>query len=44
MVQARNITIPLEPSGEGTSQPKSPIDVSDNEQDEALFKRNEDEL
>jgi hypothetical protein len=34
MVQEGGITIPPEPSGEGTSQPKSPMDVSDDEQDE----------
>ena len=44
MVEARNITIPLESSSEGTSQPKSPIDVSDDKQDETLLKLNEDEL
>jgi hypothetical protein len=33
-----------EPTGEGTPQPMSPIDVSDGEQDEALLKLNEDEL
>jgi hypothetical protein len=44
MVQTGDITIPPEPSGEGTSQPKSPIDVSDDEEDEALLKLNEDEL
>jgi hypothetical protein len=44
MVQAGDVTIPLEPYGEGTSQPKSPIDVSDDEQDEALLKLNEDKL
>jgi hypothetical protein len=44
MVQEKGITIPPEPSREGTSQPKSPMDVSDNEQDEALLKLNEDEL
>jgi hypothetical protein len=44
MVQAGDITIPPEPSWEGTSQPKSLIDVSDDDQDEALLKLNEDEL
>jgi hypothetical protein len=33
-----------EPSREGTTQPSSPMDVSDGEQDEALMKLNEDEL
>jgi hypothetical protein len=33
-----------EPSGEATTQPMSQMDVSDNEQDEALLKLNEDEL
>jgi hypothetical protein len=44
MVQAGDVSIPPEPFGEGTSQPKSPIDVSEDEQDEALLKLNEDEL
>jgi hypothetical protein len=44
MVQAGDVSIPPEPSGEGTSQPKSPIDVSEDDQDEALLKLNEDEL
>jgi hypothetical protein len=43
MVQAGDVTIPPEPSGEGTSQP-NPIDVSDDDQDEALLKLNDDEL
>jgi hypothetical protein len=33
-----------EPSGEGTNQPISPMDVSEEEQDEALLKLNENEL
>jgi hypothetical protein len=33
-----------EPSGEGTTQPTSPMDVCDEEQDEAFLKLNEDEL
>jgi hypothetical protein len=37
-------SLQLEPSGEGTSQPTSPMDVSDEEQDDALLKLNEDEL
>jgi hypothetical protein len=32
------------PSGEGTTQPTPPMDVSDDKQDEALLKLNEDEL
>jgi hypothetical protein len=44
MVHSRDITIAPEPSGEGTTQPKSPMDVSDDDQDEALLKLNEDEL
>jgi hypothetical protein len=40
---SEDVTIPPEPSRVGTSQPKSPIDVSD-DQDEALLKLNEDEL
>jgi hypothetical protein len=37
-------SLQLEPSGEGITQPTSPMDVSDDEQDEALLKLNEDEL
>jgi hypothetical protein len=37
-------SIQPEPYGEGTSQPTSPMDVSDEEQDDALVKLNEDEL
>jgi hypothetical protein len=44
MVQAGDVSIPPESSGEGTTQPKSPIDVSEDEQDEALLKLNEDKL
>jgi hypothetical protein len=44
MVQLGGTTIPSEPSREATSQPKSPMDVSDDEQDEALLNLNEDEL
>jgi lysophospholipid acyltransferase (LPLAT)-like uncharacterized protein len=44
MVQSGDTTILPEPYGETTSQPKSPMDVSDDEQDEALLKLNEDEL
>jgi hypothetical protein len=38
------IDLQAEPSGEATSQPKASEDVSDDEQDEALLKLNEDEL
>jgi hypothetical protein len=31
-------------SREATSQPKSPVDVSDDEEDEAILKLNEDQL
>jgi hypothetical protein len=33
-----------EPSGEGTSQPTTAMDVSEDEADEALLKLNEDKL
>jgi hypothetical protein len=33
-----------EPSGEGTSEPTTAMDVSEDEADEALLKLNEDEL
>jgi hypothetical protein len=44
MVQSGNTTIPLDPSREASSQPKSPMDVSDDKQDEDLLKLNEDEF
>jgi hypothetical protein len=44
MVQSKDSTIPPESSREATSQPKSPMDVSNDEYDEALFKLNEDKL
>jgi hypothetical protein len=44
MVHLGDITIFPKPSREGTTQPKSPMDVSDDDQDEALLKLNEDEL
>jgi hypothetical protein len=44
MVQSRDTTIPLDPSGEASSQPKSPMDVNDDEHDEDLLKLNEDKL
>ena len=40
----RDITILPKPSNKGTTQPKSLMDVSDNDQDEALLKLNEDKL
>jgi hypothetical protein len=33
-----------EPSGKGTTQPTSPMDVCDDKQDEAFLKLNKDEL
>jgi hypothetical protein len=44
MEMSRETSIQPEPSGEATSQPMSPMDVSDDKQDEALLKLNEDEL
>jgi hypothetical protein len=44
MVQSEGTPIPPKSSGEATLQPKSPMDVSDDEQDEVLLKLNEDEL
>jgi hypothetical protein len=44
MVQTGGTTIPPEPYGEATSQPKSRMDISNDKQDEALLKVNEDEL
>jgi hypothetical protein len=44
MTEPRETSIQPEPSGEATSQPKASKDVSDDEQDEALLKLNEDEL
>jgi hypothetical protein len=44
MVRTRETTILPEPYEEGTSHPKSPTGISDDEQDEAMLKLNEDEL
>jgi hypothetical protein len=44
MVQEGNTSLQPEPSGEGTSQPITAMDVSEDEADEALLKLNEDEL
>jgi hypothetical protein len=44
MIEPGETSIQPEPSGEATSQPKASEDVSDDEQDEALLKLNEDEL
>jgi hypothetical protein len=44
MVQEGNTSLQPEPSGEGTSQPMTAMDVSEDEADEALLKLNEDEL
>jgi hypothetical protein len=41
---SRETSLQPEPFGEGTTQSTSPMDVSDEEQDEALLKLNEDEL
>jgi hypothetical protein len=41
---SRETSLQPEPSGEGTPQPMSPMDVNDGEQDEALLKLNKDEL
>jgi hypothetical protein len=40
----RETSLQPEPSREGTTQPTSPMDVSDGKQDEAFLKLNEDEL
>jgi hypothetical protein len=39
-----NTSLQPEPSGEGTSQPTTTMDVSEDEADKALLKLNEDEL
>jgi hypothetical protein len=44
MTQPRESSIQPEPSREATSQPKTSEDVSDDKQDEALLKLNEDKL
>jgi hypothetical protein len=44
MVQEGDTSLQLEPFGEGTSQPMTAMDVSEDEADEALLKLNEDEL
>jgi hypothetical protein len=44
MVQEGDISLQPEPSGEGTSQPITAMDVSEDEAQEALLKLNEDEL
>jgi hypothetical protein len=44
MVQEGDTTIPSEPYGEATSNPKFPMGISDDNQDEALLKLNEDKL
>jgi hypothetical protein len=44
MTEPGETSIQPKPSGEATSQPKAFEDVSDDEQDEALLKLNEDEL
>jgi hypothetical protein len=44
MVQEGNTSLQPEPSREGTSQPMTAMDVSEDEADEALLKLNEDEL
>jgi hypothetical protein len=44
LVQEGVISLQPEPSIEGTSQPMTAVDVSEDEVDEALLKLNEDEL
>jgi hypothetical protein len=44
MVQEGDTSLQPEPSGEGTSQPMTAMDVSEDEANEALLKLNEDEL
>jgi hypothetical protein len=44
MVQEGDTSLLPEPFGEGTSQPMTAMDVSEDEADEALLKLNEDEL
>ena len=44
MIEPNETFIQPEPSGEATSQPNASKDVSDDEQDEALFELNEDKL
>jgi hypothetical protein len=44
MDQEGDTSLQPEPSGEGTSQSTTAIDVSEDEADEALLKLNEDEL
>jgi hypothetical protein len=44
MVQAADTTIRSDPSGKASSQPKSPMDVSDDDRDKDLLKLNENEL
>jgi hypothetical protein len=44
MDQEGDTSLQPEPSGEGTSQPTTAMDVSEDEADEALLKLNEDEL
>ena len=44
MSEPGETSLQLEPSGEATTQPKSSEDVSDDDQDEALLKLDEDQL
>jgi hypothetical protein len=44
MDQEGDTSLYPEPSGEGTSEPTTAMDVSEDEADEALLKLNEDEL
>jgi hypothetical protein len=44
MDQEGDTSLRPEPSGEGTSEPMTAMDVSEDEADEALLKLNEDEL
>ena len=44
MVQERNTSLLLEPSGNDTSQPMIAMDVSEDEANKVLLKLNEDKL
>jgi hypothetical protein len=44
MDQEGDTSLQPEPSGEGTSEPTTTMDVSEDEADEAILKLNEDKL
>ena len=44
MIQEGDTSLQPEPSGGGTSQPMTTMDVSDDEADEALLKLNKEEM